>query len=196
MSVNPLTWKSRNFLYFILGLISFYALFIHKRKHNVSFEATIRNSKPVTVWEFVADFSNMKKLNPTIEDFNIIAESGDLDHWKYSVKYTEHLSHVPSVRNTAHGHYSVRPEGDGFLISSEHRTCFYSTFDCVDSLSEFRFNSMGKDTKCQEIVQYECPIIFSMLCHKEVMFQRREIMKRLEQHFTMSNSIEKDDAEN
>jgi len=193
MSVNPLKWKSRNVVYSVLGLLGFYILFLHKKVHHVTFEAIIKSSKPETIWEFVADFSNMKKLNPTIEDFNIIAESGNYDHWKYSVEYTEHLSHITAIQNTAQGHYSIRPDGEGFLISSEHRTCFLSSFACVDSLSEFRFHRIGKDTKCVESVQYECPLAFAFLCHKEVIYQRQKIMKGLEQHFAMSDTSEKDD---
>jgi hypothetical protein len=30
------------------------------------FEAVIENSKPVDVWEFVADFSNHKRINPNL----------------------------------------------------------------------------------------------------------------------------------
>ena len=64
------------------------------------------------------------------EDWNIISESGNYDHWKYSVQYTEHLSHIPIIKNTAHGHFAVKPEDKGFSINSEHRTCFFSSVGC------------------------------------------------------------------
>ncbi|EZA62908.1 hypothetical protein DMN91_003188 [Ooceraea biroi] len=191
MAFNPMKWKARTVMYGILGVLSFYALFIHKVTYQVIFEATINNSNPKHVWEFVADFSNMKKLNPTIEDFNIIAESGNYDHWKYTVQYTEHLSHLPMIRNVAHGHYAVRPDNNGYVISSKHRTCFFFDFNCLESVSQFRFDEDGTvDTKCIETVQYECPIAFSPLCHREVMYQRREIMKRLKLKFTESHNKE------
>lgn len=66
MSVNPLKWKSRNLLYFVMCLTVIYVLFLHKRTHRVAFEGTVKNTKPEAIWEFVADFSNMKMLNPTM----------------------------------------------------------------------------------------------------------------------------------
>lgn len=44
-----------------------------------------------------------------------------------------------------------------------------------------------KDTKCIETVQYECPIAFSLLCYREVMYQRKEIMKRLKWEFAIAD---------
>lgn len=64
------------------------------------------------------------------EDFSVIDEGGNYDHWKYSVRYTEHLSHLPMIRNVAHGHYAVKPDDNGYVISSRHRTCFFSDFGC------------------------------------------------------------------
>lgn len=66
MGINPMKWKTRNVLYTILTLFIFYVLFVYKKKHHVLFEGIIKNSNPIHVWEFVADFSNMKKLNPTM----------------------------------------------------------------------------------------------------------------------------------
>ncbi|XP_033231126.1 uncharacterized protein LOC117182180 [Belonocnema kinseyi] len=179
MLFNPMKWKSKILAYSLVSALLIYAFFFYKRKYTVSFEFIIKNSTPESVWEFVADFSNMKKLNPTIEDWDIISESGNYDHWKYSVQYTEHLSHIPIIKNTAHAHFAVKPEGKGFSINSEHRTCFFSNIGCVDSVSQFKFHGIGDDTKCLENVQYECPVLFTLLCYKEVMYQREEIMKNL-----------------
>lgn len=180
-------WKARTVLYALLALLVNYILFIYKKQHQVMFEEIIRDSDPMHVWEYVADFSNMKKLNPTIEDFNVIAESGNYEHWKYSVEYTEHLSHLPIIRNVAHGHYAVRQDKHGYLITSKHHTCFFSKFGCLNSVSQFRFDRDGQnDTKCIETVQYECPLAFSLFCYKEVMYQREEIMRRLKQQFDVT----------
>jgi len=53
-------------LHGILGILLFYTLFVYKKKHQVMFEGIINNTDPKLVWEFVASFSNMKKLNPTM----------------------------------------------------------------------------------------------------------------------------------
>ncbi|XP_015589427.1 uncharacterized protein LOC107265016 [Cephus cinctus] len=187
MGLNPMKWKTRTLAYVSLGLFVFYLVAIYRKEHHVSFEMTIKNTQAEDVWEFVADFSNMKKLNPTIEDFDIIADTGNYDHWKYSARYTERLSHFPIIKNTAHGHFVVRPDEKGFLISSEHRTCFFYGICCLNSVSEFKFIDEGRDTKCTETVQYQCPILYSTLCYKEVMYQREEIMKNLKSHFALTN---------
>lgn len=191
MGLNPMKWKTKTLAYSFFGILIVYGLFFYKRTHTVQFEVVIKNSTPEIVWEFVADFSNMKQLNPTIEDFNIIAESGNYEHWKYSVKYSEHLSHIPMIKNTAHGHFAVKPEDSGFSINSEHRTCFLTNFDCVNSVSQFKFQALGNDTKCLEIVEYECPLLFSSFCYKEVMYQREAIMKNLQTHFAKMNTKSK-----
>ncbi|KYN43530.1 hypothetical protein ALC56_01791 [Trachymyrmex septentrionalis] len=191
MSFNPMKWKTRSILHSILGALLLYILFVYKKKHQVMFEGIINKSDPKLVWEFVADFSNMKKLNPTIEDFNVLDEGGNYDHWKYSVRYTEHLSHLPMIRNVAHGYYAVKPDNHGYVISSRHLTCFFLDFGCLESISQFRFEVHGvEDTRCIETVQYECPIAFSPLCHREVMYQREEILKRLKSEFAVNNRRE------
>ncbi|XP_018394580.1 PREDICTED: uncharacterized protein LOC108773318 [Cyphomyrmex costatus] len=191
MSFNPMKWKTRSILHSILGALLLYILFVYKKKHQVVFEGIINKSDPRLVWEFMADFSNMKKLNPTIEDFTVLDEGGNYDHWKYSVRYTEHLSHLPMIRNVAHGHYAVKPDNNGYVINSRHLTCFFLDFGCLESISQFRYEVDGtEDTRCIETVQYECPIVFSLLCHKEVMYQRKEILKRLKSEFAINNRRE------
>lgn len=66
MGINPMKWKTRSLLYTSLTLIIFYILFVYKKKHYVQVEGIIKNADPVHVWEFITDFSNIKKLNPTM----------------------------------------------------------------------------------------------------------------------------------
>ncbi|GJQ68760.1 hypothetical protein Trydic_g17292 [Trypoxylus dichotomus] len=122
------------------------------------------------VWEYVADFSNMKRLNPTIIDFTILDESGNYDHWKYSVMYSEHLSHWPYLENHAVAHFGVKADekNNVFHIESTHRTCLFNGNFCVNSKSTFKFiKESTQDTRCQE----------------EVEFQRTAIMKNLQRRF-------------
>lgn len=58
----------------------------------------------------------------------------------------------------------------------------------MDSYSEFIFEPLGKDTKCIEKIKYECPLIFSAFCRKEALYQRQEIMKNLQMHFSTVDS--------
>lgn len=65
MALNPMKWKIKSFIYFFIVLI-FYCLVVYKKEHRVTYETKITNVNPEKVWEFVADFGNMKKLNPTM----------------------------------------------------------------------------------------------------------------------------------
>ncbi|XP_047357980.1 uncharacterized protein LOC124952327 [Vespa velutina] len=188
MSINPMKWKTKNIIYTIIIISMFYYLFIHKKTMQMKNVGIINNTHPIYVWEFVADFSNMRLLNPLIDDFNITAESGNYDHWQYSVEYNEHLRYIPFIKNFAVGHYSIKKENDDYLINSNHNTCFFG-FICVRTTSEFRFEKYEeKNTRCTETVEYHCPITVMFLCDEEVKAQRNDIMDRLKAAFS---SIEK-----
>lgn len=60
-----LQWKSRRTIGLISSLV---VLYIIIRVKNYEYEASVFISKvkPNVVWEFVADFNNMKYLNPTM----------------------------------------------------------------------------------------------------------------------------------
>lgn len=134
------------------------------RKYNVTFSATIANAKPVEVWEFVSDFNNMKKLNPTILDFSIESESGNYNHWKYRVYYTEYLAQLPFLTNFAWADFNVKTEDNKiYSIYSSHRTCFITSLFCVHTDSIFTVQSMqsSSESKYTESITYECPLLFS-----------------------------------
>lgn len=66
MSFNPIRWKTRTLAYCVTYVLGFYFLCVYKWTHHLDHEAIVKNSQPKHVWEFVADFSNMVKLNPTM----------------------------------------------------------------------------------------------------------------------------------
>lgn len=57
-------FKKRVLIVSISAIIFFFILRTHQ--YNIRFKKIIRYTKPIIVWEYVADFSNMKKLNPTL----------------------------------------------------------------------------------------------------------------------------------
>lgn len=75
-------------------------------------------------------------------DFKVLAESGNYEHWKYSVAYTENLSHWPYLSNTAIAHFEVKPDAKNelFFINSVHQTCFLRGYLCR-KLLEFKNES-------------------------------------------------------
>ncbi|XP_046385686.1 uncharacterized protein LOC124155699 [Ischnura elegans] len=172
--------KKKIALVCLAGIILF--LLARRTRNVVTFQFVVNQSDPMVVWEHVADFSNMKHLNPTITGFDIIMEKGNYDHWEYIAEYAEHLSQYPSIKNLSKGHFIVKPDGNDYVILSEHRTCFLSVF-CFKSNSEFRFARENNKTRCTESVDYECPFLLTSFCKKEVTFQRSAIMENLKNYY-------------
>lgn len=64
-------YTKRKLIVYGIALLVVYAIFSSGYNKHRS-ETTIVNAKPEKVWEFVADFSKMKLLNPTMWVFNFI----------------------------------------------------------------------------------------------------------------------------
>uniref|UniRef100_A0A182TFZ8 Uncharacterized protein n=1 Tax=Anopheles melas TaxID=34690 RepID=A0A182TFZ8_9DIPT len=186
MSIAVRWAKRRVFVTVTIVLVVYYFLSASYQPYQIS--TIIPRTKPEDVWEFVADFSRMKKLNPTILNFRILADHGNFEHWKYTVEYDERLSHWPHTFNTAIGHYSVRklPESEGghYSVASTHRTCFLLGLFCLNAKGEFKISRIHQeDTYCEETVRYQCPFFFGRFCRREVEFQRQAIMENLRLQF-------------
>jgi hypothetical protein len=121
---------------YLIGLAAtiFIYLFLFSRYQTFEYQEVIRNVKPEAVWEFVADFSKMKQLNPTIKEFKIVSDHGNQEDWKYEVDYLEKLSHWPYWENRAVGFYHVRKvirdRKYVYLVESHHKTCFFMGLYC------------------------------------------------------------------
>lgn len=65
-------------------------------------------------------------------DFKVLSESGNYNHWKYSVEYTEQLSHWPHLFNTAVASFDVLPDlqNGSFYVHSLHTTCLFGGYFC------------------------------------------------------------------
>lgn len=119
---------------YIVGIcaIIFVYLLIFSRFQTYEYQGVIKDVKPEVVWEFIADFSKMKTLNPTIHDFKILSDQGNNEDWKYTVEYSEKLSHWPHWTNIATGNYHVRKTIRNmkylYLVESTHKTCFFSFY--------------------------------------------------------------------
>ena len=120
--------KKRLYLLALIAVIFTY-FFLFSRYQTYEYQEVIKNAKPKDIWEFVSDFSKMRQLNPTILDFKITADHGTLEDWKYTVEYSENLSHWPHWINKAVGHYHakkiIKDRKYVYVIESTHRTCFF-----------------------------------------------------------------------
>lgn len=184
--MRTVQYKYKRIICCVLGIFVLYLLVrIGEYQHEESIK--LKNVKAVDAWDFVADFSNMKYLNPTIIEFNILSESGNYAHWVYTTAYTEVLSHWPYLSNVNVAKfdvYSSKNMKDTYYINSTHRTCLFRGFICLDSKSTFTFSPAENNaTQCVESIQFECPVLLSNFCTREVKYQRTAIMNNLRKHF-------------
>lgn len=72
-------------------------------------------------------------------------------------------------------------------MQNHHNFCNVYFF-LVDSNSEFKFteNKGAPGTMCEESVYYQCPVMLSPFCRREVTYQRNAIMHNLKKKFTSS----------
>lgn len=63
--MHPIRWNKRRLVSVALSGIILYLIF-SARYNKFTAETVIKNQKPEDVWNFVADFSKMKSLNPTM----------------------------------------------------------------------------------------------------------------------------------
>lgn len=119
---------------YIVGVVAalFFYLFIFARFQTFEYDAVIKGAQPEAVWNYIADFSKMKTLNPTISDFKILSDHGNNEDWKYSVEYTETLSHWPYTTNintgNFHVHKVIRNMKLVYVVESTHKTCFFGLY--------------------------------------------------------------------
>ncbi|XP_030749984.1 glutathione transferase omega-1-like isoform X2 [Sitophilus oryzae] len=128
--MTRIRWQSRKTFGILLGvLILYFTIRVRKYEHKTSVSLNVH---PNEAWEFVADFSNMKYLNPTITDFVITEESGNYKHWKYTTEYVEKLSHWPYLPNYSTAHFEIKATTnmDKYFINSYHRTCMFNGLYC------------------------------------------------------------------
>ncbi|CRL02056.1 CLUMA_CG015075, isoform A [Clunio marinus] len=186
MFTNRGRQSKRKYMFGICAVIFVYLL-LFSRYQTYEIQEVIKNVKPVTVWEFVADFSKMKSLNPTIHEFKILSDHGNNEDWKYTVEYIESMSGWPHWKNKINANFHVRKVIRDrkylYLVESVHKSCFFSVF-CLKANGEFEFTDINNgDTLVTETVKYQCPPFLGQYCRKEVEYQRKKILYNLTNHF-------------
>jgi len=170
----------------VLVAIVVYVALLKVNSHNARFSTIIQKAVPLAVWEYVADFSNVKKLNPSVIDFDIIDEDGNYGHWTYRTVYTEKMTYIPLLTNVGYADFTIKPIGDYYVILSKHKTCFFWNLICYNTTSQMDFRPYvdSKDsTQFIESIIYECPWALSRLCASELDVQRTTYIKNLQNHF-------------
>lgn len=167
---SVVTWISSGFVLF------------RAQWNSASFSTSV-SENPHQVWEFVSDLNNAKKLNPSIFDFYITDhDKGNYDHWEYGAVIYETMAFIPVLTNVNYAEFTLKtsPNKDHYKILSTYRTCFFR-YACLHSKSEMTFSNDAAygGTKFRELIDYQCPFIFSWLCSRELTNQRNEWIKRL-----------------
>lgn len=65
LKMPKLQWKSRRVIGVVFSLLLFYFV-IRVKRYEYGASVMVPKVTPIVVWEFVADFNNMKYLNPTM----------------------------------------------------------------------------------------------------------------------------------
>ncbi|XP_055693935.1 protein ABHD11-like isoform X1 [Lutzomyia longipalpis] len=131
---------------------------------------------------------NLYKNDDSSLDFYITSDTGNADHWKYSVAYKEKLAYWPHWQNHGEAQISVKklPQSKGghLSVDSTHRTCFLYGLYCLRAEGSFSFspNPTG-GTHVVETVHFQCPPFLGRFCRAEVQFQRNAIMNNLSYQF-------------
>ncbi|XP_077300011.1 uncharacterized protein LOC143920881 [Arctopsyche grandis] len=182
--MQTIMWSRRRIIAIIIISIIAYIL-LRNKNYKYSTETVLKNVHAQAVWEFSADFSNTKKhLIPYMDKFSIVSESGNYDHWKYSVKYEETLPVWPYLKAYADGHISVRTDGGKYVISSDHNLCYLYGLACSKSHCDFYMSDKGKeDTLYREEIVYECPPLLSSWCAKMAHLTRTWYIDNLKVYF-------------
>ncbi|CAH1710378.1 uncharacterized protein LOC114124101 isoform X1 [Aphis gossypii] len=176
--------RHRRMMVFSIIVVVLALILTAKHENYVRFiSSDMENAKPRDVWEYVSDFSNVMKLNPTIMKFIITHESTDYKQWNYTVEYEEHLSQIPFVINKIIGDFIVDKSHSQPAIKSTHRTCFAKIY-CLNTKSEMIFVDLSNGTRVVEMIKYECPWLLTKFCMNEVLYQRKEIFRQLQTVFT------------
>lgn len=63
--MQKFNWRKRPLIYILLCTVTLY-LFLRVRRSEHEASVILLKVQPMEVWEYVADFSNMKQLNPTL----------------------------------------------------------------------------------------------------------------------------------
>uniref|UniRef100_A0A1I8MYK3 Uncharacterized protein n=1 Tax=Musca domestica TaxID=7370 RepID=A0A1I8MYK3_MUSDO len=167
----------------VVILLAIYLVF-SSGYHDYKSDGIIKNTKPEEVWNYVADFSKMRLLNPSILNFKILSDGGNTHDFRYTVEYTERLNHWPYWLNTARANFKVvksmpNIEPQIYSIESQHETCFFKGLYCLHADSEASFVARDNDTYCTEKIRYECPPFLGAACKRELEFQRKAVIHNL-----------------
>ncbi|KAK7067201.1 hypothetical protein SK128_003610 [Halocaridina rubra] len=181
--------RSRRKLSIIVGLVLLYLLL--KRGYQTrEYELFIPKQEPKTVWNVVADFSNLAKLNTRIDRWELLDESGNFDRWTYRViSYETMIADWLFGLNENHGDILVEPIAapDHYYMQEVYTTYSFHGWLTIKNQGIFNFKRSFQNgqagTHILHDVSMNCPLLLGPVCKLETDLNRREFLKNLENWF-------------
>ncbi|XP_076048069.1 uncharacterized protein LOC143029260 [Oratosquilla oratoria] len=174
----------------ILGLFLLVFVLFRKGQQLRDYKLFIPNQDPNAVWDVVADFSNIAKMNKRIRNWELLEEEGTWEKWSYKViSYEGMLGESILGLNVNHGLITVEPINppDHYYIQCVFDTKSFRGLVTVNNWSKMNFRRVEQDgqkgTLYEEKVGMDCPLIFSPLCIYETDIQRAAFLENLQNWF-------------
>lgn len=150
------------------------------------YELFIPNQEPKAVWDVVADFSNMVKMNTRIVRWEFLDESGNFDQWTYRViSYETMVGAWFFGLNENHGEVLVEPIHipDHYYMQEVYTTYSFHGWLVIKNHGKTHFKRSTRDGQQGTLFQQEtysnCPLLLSPVCCLETDLNRAEFLRNL-----------------
>ncbi|XP_047474846.1 uncharacterized protein LOC125029103 [Penaeus chinensis] len=182
--------RIRRKLPLILGCVVLIFLALKRGKQLRTYELFIPNQEPKAVWDFVADFSNMPKLNTKIQRWELLDETGNYERWSYRVvTYETMVGGALFGLNENHGEVLVEPvkAPDHYYLQEVYTTYSLHGYLVVRNHGKMHFRREVRHgvrgTFFQQEAFSDCPLLLAPICSYEIDHNRRNFLANLASAF-------------
>ncbi|KAK3854946.1 hypothetical protein Pcinc_038619, partial [Petrolisthes cinctipes] len=175
-----------------VGCLLLLFLCVKKGKQVCHYELFIPNQEPKVVWDVLADFSNIARMNTRITQWQLVDETGDMDRWSYRlITYEGMVGEWLFGPNVNKGEVVVEPVAppDHYYRQEVYVT---SSFRGLMTIHNSGTMNIHRSTSQQQGVPgtlllhrttSDCPLIFHWLCILETNFNRQVFLENLRKWF-------------
>ncbi|XP_018009477.1 uncharacterized protein LOC108667010 [Hyalella azteca] len=176
----------------LIASITFLLVIFLKRGHQERrYEFFIPGREPKQVWDLLADFRNIARLNQRIRKWQLGSENTDKKgNWEYEVtSYEAMAGDWLFGLNVNRGRVSVTADDPPrrYSIESVFKTESFRGLFLVDNASKVTIERKQRDGETgalvAEVVSMNCPLLFSQLCYAETDANRKDFIKNVKYYF-------------
>ncbi|XP_068206587.1 uncharacterized protein [Palaemon carinicauda] len=182
--------RTRRKLPLALGGLVCLFLILKRGNQTRNYELFIPHQDPKAVWDVVADFSNMPKLNTRIDHWELLDESGNFDRWTYKViTYESMIGQWLFGYNENHGEVIVEPikAPDHYYMQEVYTTHSFHGFLIIKNHGKMDFKRAVQDGQKGTLFVHEaycnCPLLLAPVCILETDLNRAEFLRNLANWF-------------